>query len=132
MVGEMRGPIEKLFADVEAQAVALADEISKRLSAAIAERGGALLAVSGGKSPVRLFKLLSQADLPWSAVTVTLVDERWVAADDEASNERLVHEHLLVGLAASATFVPLKNSAATPEEGTAACNAALVTAPSNV
>jgi 6-phosphogluconolactonase len=117
--------VEKMFADPEAQAIALAGEIGKRLHAAVVERGGALIAVSGGKSPIRLFQLLSQADLPWSAITITLVDERWVTPDNEASNERLVRDHLMVGHAAAAHFVPLKNGAATPEEGTAACDVAL-------
>ncbi len=117
--------VEKKFADPEAQAIALAGEIAKRLHAAVAERGAALIAVSGGKSPIRLFQLLSQADLPWSAITVTLVDERWVAPEDEASNEGLVRKHLLVGRATAAKFLPLKNSAATPEEGVAVCNASL-------
>lgn len=117
--------VEKLFSDPEAQAITLADEIVKRLQAAVAERGGALLAVSGGRSPIRLFQLLSQADLSWHAVTVTLVDERWVSTDDEASNERLVRDNLMVGRAAAAQFVPLKNAAATPEEGATACHATL-------
>lgn len=118
-------PVERSYADALDQAQALAREIARRLTLGVAERGGALLAVSGGKSPVRLFQLLSAMDVPWAKVTVTLVDERWVPATDEASNERLVREHLLVGKAATARFVSLKNAAATPEQGAAECHAAL-------
>jgi 6-phosphogluconolactonase len=125
MVDQVHSPVEKIFPDAEALARALAEEISSRLHAAVAERGGALLAVSGGRSPVHLFQVLSQANLPWHAITVTLVDERWVPANDEASNERLVREHLMVERAAAARFVPMKNSAAAPEAGAAACHAAL-------
>lgn len=125
MPNQASGRVEKNFADAETQAVALATEIATRLTNAVGERGSALLAVSGGKSPVRLFQLLSQMDLPWQAVTITLVDERWVDADHADSNARLVREHLLVGKAAGARFLPLKNEAVTPEEGVPACSAAL-------
>ncbi len=125
MVDQVHSPVEKIFPDAEALTRALAEEISSRLRAAVAERGVALLAVSGGRSPVPLFQLLSQADLPWSAITITLVDERWVPVNDEASNERLVRNHLMVERAAAARFVPMKYSTATPEEGAATCHAAL-------
>lgn len=125
MSGNASKVTEKSFTNAEAMAAALAEEIAGRLKAGVTARGGAVLAVSGGKSPVRLFQLLAQADVPWSAVTVTLVDERWVPPTDEASNERLVYEHLLVGKAASARFVSLKTDAATPEAGAAECHAAL-------
>ncbi|KZE30306.1 6-phosphogluconolactonase [Crenobacter luteus] len=85
----------------------LAEAIVAGLSQALAEKGRARLAVSGGKSPVPLFKTLAEADLDWSRVTVTLVDERFVPADHPDSNERLVREHLLVGRAAAATFAGL-------------------------
>ena len=125
MANELHTPIERMFADAETQSVRLAKEISSRLKAAIAERGDALLAVSGGKSPIRLFQLLSQTDIPWSAVTITLVDERWVPPSDEASNEKLLRDNLLVGFAAAARLVTMKNPAATPEEGSAICHEAL-------
>lgn len=119
---EREHPVEKFYPDAQVQATALASEIEKRLMQAIAERGSATLAVSGGKSPVRLFQLLAKSNVSWPAVTVTLVDERWVSPDDEASNEKLVRETLLVGQAAAARFVALKNAAVTPEEGAALCH----------
>src|ERR1700745_4114891 len=88
--------VEKNFVDAEMMATALAAEIAARLALAVKERGSAVLAVSGGKSPVRLFQLLALMNLPWQAVTVTLVDERWVSPDDDASNEKLVREKLLI------------------------------------
>jgi 6-phosphogluconolactonase len=73
--------------------------------------------VSGGRTPVRLFEQLREEKLDWSQVWITLADERWVETTSEASNERLVREHLLVGPAAAARFVGLKNPAPTPEAG---------------
>ena len=104
---------------------ALADVVAARLAAGIAARGAASLVVSGGRTPVGMFERLSCAALRWDAVTVTLADERWVAADHADSNERLVRSHLLRNAAAAARFVPLKNEAATPEAGAAATAVAL-------
>lgn len=103
----------------------LATSIADELRAAIIARGRAVIAVSGGSSPKRLFARLATIALSWQQVTVTQVDERWVAGDHEDSNARLIREHLLVGEAAAARFVPLKNDAATPQAGHAACEAQL-------
>lgn len=104
---------------------ALAAEIVACLATAIDARGAATLVVSGGRTPVGSFEALSWHGIDWSRVTITLADERWIGADHDDSNERLVRAHLLRNQAASAHFVPLKNAATTPEEGVAACNAAL-------
>ncbi|MFV4847846.1 6-phosphogluconolactonase [Edwardsiella tarda] len=107
----------------------LADDIAARLRQGIAARGQASLVVSGGRTPLGLFARLSQQALDWSRVTITLADERWVAPQDEASNERLVREHLLQGAASAARFIGLKNDAATPFVGAAASEAALAAIP---
>lgn len=90
----------------------LVDELSvgiaQILQEAIAQRGRASLAVSGGSTPRTLFESLSALDIPWQHVVVTLVDERWVGEDDSASNARLVRNSLLKGYAAAARFVGLK------------------------
>jgi 6-phosphogluconolactonase len=105
------------FTDCHALAVALAERVADRLRAGLVERDVALLAVSGGRTPLRFFELLAQAPLDWSKVQVTLVDERWVDESHPRSNARLVREHLLRDAAAAARFVPLYTGAATPEEG---------------
>ena len=64
----------------------LAREVAARLSAAIGSRGRALLAVSGGSTPVRFFRALSSAEIDWHKVWVTLADERFVPPSDPASN----------------------------------------------
>lgn len=91
----------------EALAEALGADIAQRLRDAVMARGQAVLAVSGGKSPIALFTALRSADLPWAQVTVTLVDERVVPSDHVDSNARLVREHLLQDRAQVAPFVPL-------------------------
>lgn len=98
---------ERIFEAREALADALARDVADELSRAIAAKGKATLAVSGGTTPKLFFDKLSQADIPWFRVTVTLVDERQVPEQSERSNARLVREHLLRNRAAAASFVPL-------------------------
>lgn len=107
------------FADGRALAAALAARVAECLRAGLCERGAAVLAVSGGRTPLHFFEQLAQSPLDWSKVQVTLVDERWVDENDPRSNARLVREHLLRDAAATARFVPLYTGAATPEDGQA-------------
>ncbi len=90
----------------------LALKIADELRVAIAERGRATLAVSGGKSPIALFEQLRIQALAWARVTVLLVDERCVAHDHADSNTALVRQHLLQGPAASVTFATLFDTVA--------------------
>lgn len=108
---------EHRFPDVEALTAALSGEIRVDLEEAIATRGSASLIVSGGSTPVPLFRQLRRERLDWSKVWIGLADERWVEASDAQSNERLVRDELLQENAAAAHFVGMKNPAATPESG---------------
>ncbi len=98
---------ERIFDARDALADALANDVAAELRRAIAAKGRATLAVSGGSTPKLFFERLSQADLPWQRVMVTLVDERQVPETSERSNARLVRQHLLQNKAAAAQFVPL-------------------------
>ena len=103
----MHAPSLDRFSDRDQLASHLADAIAASLDAAVTQHDGAVLAVSGGTTPKPLFGALAHRTLPWQKVTITLVDDRVVAADDPASNARLVRQHLLIGRAATATFLPL-------------------------
>jgi 6-phosphogluconolactonase len=107
------------FVDPAALAEALAAAVAAPLRAAIAARGAASLAVSGGRTPARFFAALARQPLPWDKVVVTLVDERWVPAGHERSNEALLRQGLLQGPAAAARLVGLVTGAASPEAGLA-------------
>ena len=98
-----------------------AEEIGELLNKGIADNGRASLALSGGSTPLPLFERLSLLDIPWKDVVVTLVDERWVEATDDDSNERLVRIHLLQNRAAAATFIGMKNRALSASEGEREC-----------
>ena len=110
-------PQLKRYSDLDTLSSALADQIAAALQAAIAERGGASLVVSGGKTPVKLFQLLRAKDLDWSRVCIALADERWVDTSSADSNERLVRSELLHDKAAAARFIGLKNAAPPPDIG---------------
>lgn len=103
-------------------AVNLAQAIADCLRQALAEQSRASLAVSGGRTPTVMFAALSEQELDWSRVDITLVDERWVAEHETGSNAALVREHLLQNAAASANFVPMYNGAASNQEGCQTCH----------
>ena len=108
---------EHRFDDSSELARRLAESIAGDLAAAVDSRGAASLVVSGGSTPRPLFDELSRRPLAWEQVSVTLADERWVAADHEASNEALVRRHLLTEEASEARWVGLTDSSETPEDG---------------
>jgi 6-phosphogluconolactonase len=105
------------FANAQALADSLSDLVQKALTARITRHGAAALALSGGTTPIKFFQTLARRSLDWSAVSITLVDDRWVPESDPRSNAALVKKHLLQGPAAAARFLPLVNDAPTPEAG---------------
>ena len=92
---------------------ALAGHIARALATDVQGNGHASLAVSGGSTPKGMFQQLSNRELDWSKVWLTLVDERCVTSDSEDSNERLLRLHLLQQRAAGARFVGMASTGAT-------------------
>lgn len=126
-------PARRDFRDKVQLAEALADAVATNLKAGIKARGAASLAVSGGSTPVRFFRALSDRDdVQWDRVTITLVDERWVDESSERSNGRLVRANLLQGRAALARFVPLFHGGDVPDAALAGEQQALVPRPLDV
>ncbi len=113
------------FANSAEQADNLTTDVTQLLRTAVAERGTASLIVSGGRSPVVFFEKLSQADLPWHQIFVSLADERLVDTAAGESNERLVRTHLLINAASVAQFVPLRSAIADRATGLIDRNQAL-------
>lgn len=112
----------RAFDDAADLARQLSLHVRDLLGQAIRKRGRAALAVSGGTTPLPFFEALSQADLAWDKVVVTLADERWVDPADADSNEGLVLRHLLKNRASAATFLGMKTAAPSAAEGEDACN----------
>jgi len=89
----LKAPTVRVLPDPERLAAAAAEEFVRAALEASGERGRFAVAVSGGSTPLRLFRLLARrghltppGPLPWSAIHWFWVDERCVPAEDEQSN----------------------------------------------
>ena len=90
---------------VEPDAAALAQRAANYLvemvGEAVAGRGRARIAISGGSTPKATFQLLADPNqpfrsrMPWSDLEIYWVDERCVGPDDADSNFRMTREALL-------------------------------------
>lgn len=98
---------------------ACAARLTGALSAALAENGKGVFAGSGGSTPAPIYRRMAQADLDWSHVAVTLIDERYVPETSPESNAALLKRTLLAGPAAAARFVPLFYPAVTVDRAAA-------------
>lgn len=83
------------YPDPEALAVAVADRLDREVRDAVAARGSAHLALSGGRTPQRAYELLAERATGWRDVHLWYADERCVPPDHEESTHRLVRETLL-------------------------------------
>ncbi len=83
---------------------ALCGDLVKIIQQAISENGSANILLSGGSSPIHLYELMSNLNLDWSKVKVGLVDERFVDASNEFSNEKMIREKLIQNYASKATI----------------------------
>ena len=68
--------------------------LAGRLADCLVGGGGRTLLLPGGSSPALLLQHLAGRELDWQGLLVRPTDERWVDADDAASNLRLLREAL--------------------------------------
>ena len=94
-----------VYATQKQQIDALSQAIFDYIMQTLKTKSQIVIAVSGGKSPIPLFTKLSNLELPWEKITITLVDERVVAPQDLDSNENLVRTYLLQSNAQKAKFI---------------------------
>jgi 6-phosphogluconolactonase len=78
-----------------AAAAACGGYVLERLAHAVAARGRAALAISGGSSPRPMFEGWARSGFDWSRVDIFWVDERGVPPDDPQSNYRFARETFL-------------------------------------
>ena len=81
--------------------------ISDKLNSSIENKGSGSLVVSGGSSPISIYEELSNIDISWSRVFLTLVDDRLVAPDHKDSNQKLLHNYFIKNKAKNINFFPL-------------------------
>lgn len=115
----------RILADADELAEAAASRIERAAAAAIAERGLFTLALAGGSTPEKTYKLLAQperrARIDWARIRLYFGDERFVPHDDPRSNYGMA-QRSLIGPAslAPATVFPIPTDLPTA----AACAAA--------
>jgi len=103
-----------------------AEAVAERAAAIIRERasskaGPVAVCLSGGSTPRLLYEKLAaepyRSTLPWPRMHWFWGDERFVPADDERSNQRMVRRALLDKVAAPADAIhPVRTEANGPEE----------------
>jgi len=81
--------------------------ISDKLNSSIENIGSGSLVLSGGTSPISIYEELSNIDISWSKVYLTLVDDRLVDPDHKDSNQKLLHNHFIKNKAKNINFFPL-------------------------
>lgn len=77
---------EHRYADAGSLATAVADVLLAATQAAVSERGAALLALAGGRTPLQAYEHFASSRLQWRNVVLMPTDERCVADADPASN----------------------------------------------
>ena len=90
--------------DAAALAEAVAGDIGFILESALDARNAALLALSGGKTPVAAYEALARMKFDWKRVTIVPVDDRLVKVDDPMSNAGMLAR---IFLPKGARVVPL-------------------------
>jgi 6-phosphogluconolactonase len=76
----------EVLANDEAVAIRGARLIATAAREAVAERGRFVVALSGGRTPWRMLRLLAHEDVPWIALYVVQVDERIAPPNDPDRN----------------------------------------------
>jgi 6-phosphogluconolactonase len=89
----------RVFSTPAAVARAAAELFTSAAVKAVASRGLARIAISGGSTPEAMFELLAAepfvAQVPWNKLDLYWVDERCVPPDNAESNYRMTREALL-------------------------------------
>jgi 6-phosphogluconolactonase len=102
--------IKKFESKIELENTLVAAIVSE-ISAAIELYGDARILVSGGVTPLSLYRLLSTANVEWSKVKIGLVDERFVPLESEFNNGSQIQQAFFHAAAKSATLIGMVQNA---------------------
>ena len=83
--------------------------IFDKLEQDLEKKDNASLIVSGGSSPIQIFKDLSAMETKWDKINISLVDDRVVDKNHNDSNEKLVNDLLIIDKAKDANFISICN-----------------------
>ena len=124
----------KVSPTAEELATTAAEFFTTSVNAAVAARGVARVAISGGTTPKAMFTLLADrnapyfAQIPWDRLQLFWVDERCVPPTDANSNYRMTHEAMLSHLPLLAAQIFRMEGELDPEAAAARYEAAIRTA----
>lgn len=113
----------RVFPDIDALNSAALEELLRIMADAVRQRGRFAIALSGGRTPEKLYRLWAESDMqnartPWDKVHLFWGDERYVGKDDALSNYRMTREALIARVpipAGNVHRVPGPGDAPTPE-----------------
>ena len=83
--------------------------IFDKLEQDLKKKDNVSLIVSGGSSPIQIFKDLSAMETEWDEINISLVDDRVVDKNHTDSNEKLVNDLLITNQAKDANFISICN-----------------------
>jgi 6-phosphogluconolactonase len=78
------------YDDAAEMADAVAGDIQFVIESALDARGAAVIALSGGKTPIPIYEKLAKAKLDWKRVTIVPADDRIVPLGDALSNVTMI------------------------------------------
>lgn len=113
---------ERVYDDLDALSHAALADLFRIAKEAIRQRGRFAIALSGGRTPAKLYALWAQtyaeaSGAPWDRVHLFWGDERYVDHDDLLSNYRMTREALLSRAPIPAENVhPMPTNCDSPEE----------------
>jgi 6-phosphogluconolactonase len=90
-------------------AEAVAGDVQFVIESALDARGAAVIALSGGKTPIPIYDKLAKAKLDWKRVTIVPVDDRIVPLGDPLSNVTMIGKAFIPK---GARVIPLVSEAA--------------------
>jgi 6-phosphogluconolactonase len=90
----------RIYSDVEVLSKAALGELLQAMRVAVKQRGRFAVALAGGHTPARMYKLWADAAnhgvrTQWDRVHLFWGDERYVPQDDPMSNYAMAHESLI-------------------------------------
>lgn len=113
-----------IVANADVLAATAAEMIITTCQQAVRERGRCTIALAGGSTPERTYKLLTEpersARIDWSNLWVFFGDERCVPLDDPRSNFAMAQRSLLKAPLPPAQIFPIATTGATPADAAAA------------
>ncbi|MEZ5443857.1 MAG: 6-phosphogluconolactonase [Lysobacterales bacterium] len=121
-------PVLRTHPDRQRLCAAVLGVMHDTITGALASRGEALVGLSGGSTPIPVYRALASAQLPWDRVRFLVIDERFVSTDEADSNEGQLRR-ALAPVGPTLQLIGLRGEAEEPVAAAAAANAVVAALP---